>query len=144
MDLGTHLRDKHWNLFLWDLELFRFSFKHAHTKLENMHFCWLSWNFVLKVDLGTHLRDKIWHLFLWDLDLFWPSYKVGQTKVENMHFFEFLGIEFWNLIWLPISEISIETYFYEIQIYFGPPSRLIKPRLKICTFVDFPKFKFWK
>ena len=62
-DLGTHLRDKHGHLFLWDLALCWPSFKVGQTKVENMHFYRLSWNWVLKVDLGTHLRDKHAHLF---------------------------------------------------------------------------------
>ena len=58
--------------------------KVGQTKVENMHFCRLSWNWVFKVDLGTHFR----HLLLWELKLFWPFFKVGKTKVENMHFCE--------------------------------------------------------
>ena len=38
LDLGTHFRDKHGYLFLWDLELFWPSFKAGHTKVENVHF----------------------------------------------------------------------------------------------------------
>ena len=76
VDLVTHLRDKHGDLFLWDLELFWPSFKVGQTKDANMHFCKLSHNWVLKVDLNTHLRDKHGHLFLWDLELFWPSFNV--------------------------------------------------------------------
>ena len=72
--------------FLRYLEQFRPSFKVGQTKVENMHFCWLCQNCVLKVDLVTHLRDKHRQLFLWDLELFWSSFKVGQSKVENMHF----------------------------------------------------------
>ena len=86
LDLGTHLRDKHGNLFLWDLELFWPSFKVGQNKVENMYFYWLSRNWNFKEDLDTHLRDKHGHLFLSYLELFWSSFKVGQTKVENMHF----------------------------------------------------------
>ena len=86
VDLGTDLRDKHGNLFVWYLELFWPSFKVGQTNVEKMHFCPLSQNWVLKVDLGTHLRDKHRNLFLRYLDLFWPLFKVGQTKVENIHF----------------------------------------------------------
>ena len=80
VDLGTHSRDKflkwnsvpireikHWNLFLWDLELFLPSFKVGETKVEIMHFCRLSQNRVSKVDIGTHFRNKHRHLFLWAL-----------------------------------------------------------------------------
>ena len=84
--LDTQLRDKHGHLFLWDLKLLCPSFKVGQIKVEKMHFCRLSRNWVFRVDLCTHLRDKHWHLFLWDLDLFWPSFKVGQTKFENIHF----------------------------------------------------------
>ena len=38
----------------------------------------------------------------------------------------------------------MDNYFYEIWIYFGPRSRLVKPRLKICTFFKFLKIEFWK
>ena len=62
------------------------AFKVVQTKVENVHFCTLYQNWVLKVDFGTHLRDKHGHLFVWDLDIFQPSFKVSQTKVENMHF----------------------------------------------------------
>ena len=96
VDLGTNLRDKHWHLFLWDLDLFWPLFKVGQTKVEKMHFFRLSQNLVLKVDLGTHLRDKHVHLFLLDLELFWPMFKVGQTKVENLYFLNFLEIEFWK------------------------------------------------
>ena len=83
---GPCLRDKNWPLFLWYFELFWPSFRVGQTNVENMHFCWLSRNWVLKVDLGTHLRDKHGHLFLWYLDLYFSTFKVGQTKIENMHF----------------------------------------------------------
>ena len=86
VDLGTHLRDKHGKLFLWDLELFWPPFKVGQTNVENLNFCPPSRIRDLKVDLGTHLRDKHGELFLWDLELFWPSFKVGKMKVENMHF----------------------------------------------------------
>ena len=86
VDLDTHVRDKRWHLFLWDLELFWPLLKVGQTKVENRHICRPSWNWVLKVDLGTHFRDKHGHLFLWYLELFWTSFKVGQTKVEKMHF----------------------------------------------------------
>ena len=76
------------------LELFWLSFKVGQTKVENMHFCWLSQNWVLKVDLGTHLRDN-----------------HGKP-------------------------------FYEIWSNFGPRSRLVKPWLKISTFVDFLGINF--
>ena len=38
VDLGTHLRDKNWSLFLLDLELFWPSFRIGQTKVENMEF----------------------------------------------------------------------------------------------------------
>ena len=56
------------------------------TKVENMHFYQLSWNWSFKVDLDTHLSDKYEHLFLWYLELFWPLFNVCETKVENMHY----------------------------------------------------------
>ena len=136
-DLGTHFRDKHGHLFLWDMELFLPLFKVGQAKVENMRFCRLSHNLVLKVDLGTHLRDNHGHLFLWDLELFWLSFKVGQTKVQNFTFAYFLGFEFWKWIYLPNWEISIDTYFYDIWSYFFPCSTFVKPRLKICTFLYF-------
>ena len=98
VDLGMHLRHKHGNLFLWDLELFWASIMVCQTNDENMHFCRLSRNWKFKVDLDTHLSDKHGQLFLWYLDLFCPSFKVGQTKVEKMQFFNFLGIVFWKWI----------------------------------------------
>ena len=110
--------------------------------------CWknallsISKNWVLKVDLGTHLRDKHGHLFLWDLELFWPSFKVGQTRVEKIHFSRLS----WNWVlivdWVPIWEMSMDTYFYEIWRNFGPNSRLVKPRLKICTLSNFMELSF--
>ena len=36
----------------------------------------------------------------------------------------------------------MDTYFYEIWSYFGPFSRVFKPRLKRCSFVDFLGFSF--
>ena len=137
VDLDIHLRDKHGHLFLWDLELFWPTFKVGQTKVENMHFCWLfeDWNF--KVYLVTHLRDKHGHLFWWDLQLFWRSFKVGQTNVENMHFSRISRN--WVLkvdLVTHLRDIK-DTYFYMIWSYFLPRSRLVIPRLKICTFVDF-------
>ena len=61
MDLGTDLRDKHGNLFFWDFELFLPSVKVGQIKVENMHFCQLSWNWNFIVDLDTHLRTKHGH-----------------------------------------------------------------------------------
>ena len=72
VDLGRHLRDKHWHLFLWEVDLIFPSFnvgKHGHI-----------W------DLDTHLRAKHGHIFLWDLELFWPSFKISQTNIEKIHF----------------------------------------------------------
>ena len=86
VDLDTHLTDKHGHLFLWDLHIFRISFKVGQIKVENMNFSRLSKNLNFKVDLDTHLRDNHGHLFWLDLKLVWPLFKVGQTKVENMHF----------------------------------------------------------
>ena len=63
VDLGTHLRDKHGHLFLWEFELFSPSFKVGQTKVEIMHFNQLSRNWNFKVDLDTDLRDKHGHLF---------------------------------------------------------------------------------
>ena len=37
-ELGTHLRDNHGHLCLWDFELFWPSFKVGQTNVENMHF----------------------------------------------------------------------------------------------------------
>ena len=118
VDLGTHLKDKRGNLFLWDLDLFCLSFKVGQTKVENMHFCQLSWNSVLKVDLGTHFKDKHGTLFLWHLELFLPTFKVGQTKVENMHFCRFSCT--WNF------KVDLDTH------------------LEICTFVDFLRIEILK
>ena len=89
VDIGTHLRDNHRHLFLWDLELFWPSFK-----VESMHFCWLSHNLVLTIDLGTHLRDKHGHLFLWYLELFCPSLKVGDTRIKICTFSTFSELTF--------------------------------------------------
>ena len=36
----------------------------------------------------------------------------------------------------------MDTYFSEIWFYFGPRSRLVKPRLKICTLAKFLRIKF--
>ena len=70
VDLGTHLRDKHRHLFLWDLELFFPSFKVGQSKVENMHFCQLFFNWNFNLDLDSKFRDKHGHLFLRDLELF--------------------------------------------------------------------------
>ena len=43
---------------------------------------------------------------------------------------------------LAISKISMDTYFYDIWRFVGPHLRLVKPRLKICTFVDFLEIEF--
>ena len=94
VDLVTHLGDNHVHLFLWYLMLFWSLFKVGETKVQNMHFCQLSLNFLLKVDFDIHLRDKHWHVFLLNLELFWPSFKVFQVRVENMHFSNFLVIVF--------------------------------------------------
>ena len=142
--LGTHLRDKHGHLFLWDLELVWPSFKVGQTKFLKMHFCQLSRNWVLKANLGTRWRDMHGHLFLWDLELFWPSFKVCQTKVENMHFCWLYHNWVLKSVEVPIWDISIDTYFYEICNYFGPSSRLVKPRLKIYTLVDFLQIELLK
>ena len=145
VDLGTHLGDKHGPLFLWDFEIFWPLFMVGKTNVENMHFCQLSWNWVLRVDLGTHLKDKHGYLFLWYLELFWPSFKDGQTNIEKMHFWwlsQELNFES-GFRYVPIWEISMDTYFYEIWSYFGPRSRLVKPSLKMCTFVDFLEIEFW-
>ena len=99
----------------------------------------LSWNWNFKVDLDTHLTDKHGHLFLWDLELFWTSFKVCQTKVQNMHFF--------LLSWNWVLKVDLGTHlrdkhahlFLEIWSYFGPCWRLVKPRLKLCTLVEFLK-----
>ena len=150
-DLDTHLRDEHGHLFLWDLEVFWPSFEFAQTKVENMHFCRLPPNWVLKVVLGTHLkvhlsthlREKHGHLFLWYLELFFPSFKGGQTKVENMRFCR----HFHN--W--VLKVDLATllrdkhgHLFVWDLDFGPHSRLVKQRLKICTFVDFLRIEFWK
>ena len=144
LDLHTHLRDKHGHLFLWDLELFWTLFKVGQTKVENIHVCRVSHNWVLKVGWGRHLRDKHGHLFLWDLQLVWLSFKVDQTKVEKMNFCWLVWNWFWKWIKVPIWEISMDTYFYEIWNYFGLCSRLVKLRLKICTFVDFLRIEILK
>ena len=41
-NLDTHLKYWHGHLYLWVLELFRPSLKDGQTKVEKMHFCWLS------------------------------------------------------------------------------------------------------
>ena len=77
------------------------------------------------------------------LDIF-PSFKVGQTNVENFHF-----------CWLCQNQnfkLDLATHlwdkhgflFYEIWSYFGPLSKLVKPRLKTCTFFKFLEIEFWK
>ena len=45
----THLRDKHGNLFVWDLVPIFMGFG--------------------AIKIGTHFSDKHGHLFLWDLEL---------------------------------------------------------------------------
>ena len=50
----------------------------------------------------------------------------GQIKVKN--------------IW----EISIDTYLFELWIYYGPRLMLVKPRFRIWTFVDLLGIEFWK
>ena len=87
VDLGTHLRDKHGHLFLWDLVLYCPSFKVGQTNVENIPFLSTFLEFSLESGLGTHLIYKHGHLFLWDLELFWLSFNVGETKVEIMHFY---------------------------------------------------------
>ena len=104
----------------------------------------LSPNCILKVDLGTHLADKEGNLFLWDLELFLPLFKVGQTKVENIHFFQLS--QNWNF------KVDLNTHLWDKYqhlflwdwSYFFPHSRLVKPRLKICTFVYFIETALWK
>ena len=138
----TYPLDGH--LFLWDFDLLWPSVKVRQTKVENMHFCQPSRNWVLKVDLGTRLRDKHGHLFLWDLELIFPLLTVCQTKVEKMHFS--------RLSWNWLLKVDLGTHlrdkhghlFYEIWSYFGTRSRLVKPRLKICMFVDFLGIDFSK
>ena len=58
VDLDTHFRDKHGQLFLWYLELVWPSFKVGQTKVENMHFCGLSQNWNFTVYLDTQLGDN--------------------------------------------------------------------------------------
>ena len=135
--LGTPLRDKHGHLF-W------LSFKVGQTKVENINFCWLCRNWVFKVDLANYLKDKHGHIFLWGLELFWPSFKVGETYVKNMHFCWLSRNCVFKWIYIPIWEISMGSYFYHICSYFGARSRLVKPRLKICTFVDFIEIEILK
>ena len=84
------------------LELFWPLFNVGQTKVENMHFCQLSQNWVLKLDLGTHLRDNHGHLVLWDLEIFCPSFKVGQTKNENTCFY--------RLSWNWVLKLDLGTH----------------------------------
>ena len=103
----------------------------------NVHFCRLSWNWVLKVDLGTHLRVSMDTYFYEIWSYFGPCSKFVKPKFKICTSFNFLGIEFWMWIYVPIWEISMETYFYEIWSYFGPHLRL-----KICILSTFWEFKF--
>ena len=127
--------------FLWDSKLFWPWLMVCKTKIENMRFCRLCWNWNFKIDLDVDLRDEHGHLFLWDLELIYPSFKVGQNKVENIHFF----LLSWNWVlkvdYVPNWEISMDL-FYKIWTYFGPHPRLVKPRLKIWTFVNFLEIEF--
>jgi len=97
----------------------------------------LSRNWVLKVDLGTHLRDRHGHLFIWYLELFWPSFKVGQSKVENMHFCRLFRN--WVLkvdLGTHLRDKHGHLFLWDLDLFF-PRLRLVKPRLKIFTFVKF-------
>ena len=42
VDLGTQLRDKHGDLFLWDLEIFYPTFNVGQPNIEKMHFSQVS------------------------------------------------------------------------------------------------------
>ena len=72
------------------------------------------------------------------------SWLSVQPRLKRCTFVDFLIIEFWKWILVPIWEISMDSYFYEIWSYFFPHLRLVKSRLKICTFVDFLRIEFWK
>ena len=142
VDLDTHLRDKHGHLFLWDLKLFWLSFKVVQTKVENMHFCRLSQNWVLKADLGNHLRDNHGHLFLWDYELFWPSVKVGKTNVENINFC-------WlSQNWVLKADLGTHLrdkhghiFLWDLEV-FWPSSRLSNQGWKYSLLWTSPKLSF--
>ena len=141
--LDTHLRAKHGHLFWWDLQLFWRSFKVGQRNVENMHFCRISRNWVLKVDLGTHLREAWTPIFMT-----FGAILVLVQAWSKQGWKNALFLLFWN----SVLKVDLGThlrdehgnYFYEIWSYFGPCSRLVNTRFKICTFVDILRIEFWK
>ena len=70
-------------------------FKVGQTKVENMSFCRVSQNLVLKVDLGTHLTDKSASRFLvgfraiLDLRQTWSNKGLKSLTFSNWSEFKF-------------------------------------------------------